>query len=142
MAVKLKPFVFSIRGIYMAMFFDDTKGWEFRSRKPDVETGDDVLLYETAPTKLITATAVVGEIIDGYTESVWVRTGDRGGITKREFDKYFHNRPRAVALEFKVTRLASPIPLPAGMAPPQSWARWQGEWPLGNAVAPGVVAPP
>jgi hypothetical protein len=40
-----KPLVFSLRGVYMAMFFDDRKGFEFRTRRPRAESGDTVLLY-------------------------------------------------------------------------------------------------
>jgi predicted transcriptional regulator len=128
--VVLKPFVFSVRGVYIAMFFDGRKLFEFRTRRPDVDPGDDVLLYETAPTKMVVASAVVGEIHDGHPSRIWELTGDRGGITRAEFGKYFHNRGRAVALELKVTRLAEPLALPAGMSPPQAWARWNGPWPL------------
>lgn len=138
----MKPFVFSIRGIYLAMFFDGRKIYEYRTHRPDVDSGDVVLLYETAPTKRVVASAVVGVIYDGYPTRIWDLTGDRGGITKAEFGKYFHNRPRAVAIELEVTRLPEPLKLPAGMSPPQSWARWKGPWPLGNDAAGGAVARP
>jgi predicted transcriptional regulator len=136
-----KPLVFSLRGVYLEMFFDDRKGFEFRTRRPRAESGDTVLLYQTAPTKMITATAIVGIIYDGHPERVWELTGSRGGITKAEFDRYFRKRGRAVAIELDVTKLAEPFALAPGMAPPQSWARWQGEWPLGNVPTPGRVSP-
>jgi predicted transcriptional regulator len=126
----IKPFVFSLRGVYISMFFDRRKEVEFRTRKPDLDPGDVVLLYETAPTSMVVASAVVGDILDDSPTRIWELTGDRGGITRAEFGKYFHNRGRAVALELKVTRLAEPLALPAGMSPPQAWARWKGEWPL------------
>jgi predicted transcriptional regulator len=126
----VKPLVLSVRGVYMEMFFDDRKGYEFRKRRPRVEAGDIVLLYQTAPTKMITATAVVGIIYDGHPERIWELTGSRGGISKTEFDRYFHKRARAVAIELDVTKLAEPFSLAPGMVPPQSSARWKGEWPL------------
>jgi len=126
----MKPFVFSIRGVYMQMFFDRRKDVEFRTRKPDLDPGDVVLLYETAPTSMVVASAVVGDVLDNSPTRIWELTGDRGGITKAEFGAYFRGRPRAVAIELNVTRLPTPIRLPAGMAPPQAWARWKGEWPL------------
>jgi len=137
-----KPLVLSVRGRFLEMFFDNRKGWEFRTRRPRAESGDTVLLYQTAPTKMITATAIVGIIYDGHPERIWELTGSRGGITKAEFDKYFHKRARAVAIELEVTKLAEPFPLPAGMVPPQSWAYWQGDWPMGNVPLAGVVARP
>jgi predicted transcriptional regulator len=139
--VTIKPLVFSLRGIYLEMFFDDRKGFEFRTRRPRVEAGDTVLLYQTAPTKMITATAIVGIIYNGSPAKIWELTGSRGGITKQDFDKYFYNRGRAVAIELEVTKLAEPLALPFGMSPPQSWARWQGPWPLGNVSTGDRVAP-
>ena len=138
----MKPFVFSVRGVYVAMFFDGSKLFEYRTHRPKVDTDDVVLIYETAPTKMVVASAVVGEIHDGTPAKIWALTGDAGGISKSVFDRYFHNRPRAVAMEWQVTRFAEPIPLPVGMASPQSWARWKGPWPLGNAPTPGRVSPP
>jgi predicted transcriptional regulator len=139
--VNTKPLVLSVRGVYLEMFFDDRKGFEFRTRRPRAASGDTVLLYQTAPTKMITATAIVGIIYDGTPDQIWELTGSRGGITRRDFDKYFYNRPRAVAIELDVTKLAEPIALAPGMSPPQSWARWQGEWPLRNAPSSDVVVP-
>jgi predicted transcriptional regulator len=131
-----KPLVFSIRPVYLAMFFDGRKLFEFRTRRPSVVPGDIVLLYETAPTSAIVATAVVGTVHDDAPARVWNLAGSLGGITRVEFDRYFANRDRAVAVELAVTRLGSSVPLPDGMAAPQSWARWRGEWPLGECAAP------
>ena len=61
----LAPFVFSIRPPYVAMFFDGRKRFEFRTRRPSVEAGDTVLVYETAPTSAVVATAVVGIVYSG-----------------------------------------------------------------------------
>jgi predicted transcriptional regulator len=126
----MKPFVFSIRPRFMAMFFDGRKLFEYRTRLPAVESGDTVLLYETAPTSKIVASAVVGIVYDGEPGRVWARTGFSGGIGRAEFDEYFAGRERAVAIELDVTRLPEPLALPLNMVAPQSWARWKGEWPL------------
>jgi predicted transcriptional regulator len=133
--MKTLPLVFSVRPVYLAMFFDGRKRFEFRTRRPSVESGDVVLLYETAPTSAIVATAVVGIVYDGAPARVWELAGSRGGITKAEFDRYFANRDRAVAVELEVARLTSTVPLPSSMAAPQSWARWKGEWPLRECSA-------
>jgi predicted transcriptional regulator len=133
-----QPLVFSIRPVYLALFFDGRKRFEFRTRRPSVESGDVVLLYETAPTSAIVATAVVGIVYDGTPARVWDLAGSSGGITKAEFDRYFADRCRAVAVEIELTRLTSTVPLPVGMVAPQSWARWRGEWPLRECSTAGV----
>jgi predicted transcriptional regulator len=124
------PFVFSIRPIYVAMFFSGRKQVEFRTRRPSLAAGDTVLVYETAPTSAIVATAVASAVHVGSPARVWDLAGERGGITKAEFDHYFAKREVAVAIEIDVTKLSTAVPLPPGMAAPQAWARWRGEWPL------------
>jgi hypothetical protein len=42
-------------------------------------------------------------------------------------------RTKAYAIEMTMAWLASPVALPEGMKPPQSWSRWRGEWPLTGA---------
>jgi len=139
--MKVHPLVFSIRPVYLAMFFDGRKRFEFRTRRPSVASGDVVLLYETAPTSAIVATAVVGVVYDGTPARVWELAGSVGGITKAQFDLYFGDRVRAVAVELELTRLTSSVPLPTGMVAPQSWSRWRGEWPLRECSAASEGSP-
>lgn len=128
----MSPLVFAIRTQFVRRLLGEAlpeKGVEYRTRRPNVAAGEIVLIYETAPTSAIVATAVVGEIYDGSVESIWEQTSAVGGISHAEYMRYFEGRTRAVAIRLTTTRLPEPARLPAGMAPPQSWARWKGEWP-------------
>jgi len=130
-----RPFVFSIRPRFLAMFRSGSKVYEFRRRRPSVRAGERHLVYETSPTSAIVAWASIGEVLDNEPDKVWELAGPRGGITRREFDEYFSNpsgglRERAVAIEMKMTWMDKPIALPASMVAPQSWARWRGPWPI------------
>jgi predicted transcriptional regulator len=125
----MSPFVFSIRPPYVDMFRDGTKQFEYRRRRPNVSAGDMALIYETAPVSAIVATARVGIVYEGKPFVVWNVTQPCGGIDRATFDKYFGERDRAVAIELEPTWLDEPVPLPAGMAAPQSWARYKGTWP-------------
>jgi predicted transcriptional regulator len=129
--VMTRPFVFSIRPAYVAMLLAGTKTVEYRTRRPSLERGDTILIYETAPRSMVVATATVGELIVGKPAEVWAETHARGGIARATFDRYFAGRELAVALEVDVAQLAIPIPL-LGQRAPQAWARWRGPWPLGN----------
>jgi predicted transcriptional regulator len=125
----MSPFVFSIRPPYVSMFRDGTKQFEYRRRRPKVEPGDMVLIYETAPVSRIVATALVGIVYDGDLDEVWGATCSVGGIDRATFYDYFGERDRAVAIEMEPTWLDDPVPLAAGMTAPQSWVRWRGAWP-------------
>ncbi len=132
-AIGWRPFVFSIRPRFIAMFRQGLKLYEFRRGRPRVQAGEVHLIYETAPTSAIVAHATIGEIIEGARDHVWSRAGRRGGITREEFDEYFAKRGKrekpAVAIEMSMEWRAENLPL-AGMVAPQSWARWRGPWPL------------
>ena len=123
-----KPFVFSIRPLYVRGLLAGTKTVEYRTRRPKLERGDTILIYETAPTSMVVASAIVGGVIVGTAADVWARTGARGGIARDHYDRYFARRPFAVAVELEVTKLAEPVKL--GQPAPQSWVRWRGPWPL------------
>ena len=135
--MSVKPFVFSIRPCFLDMFRAGTKRRsmksgahvEFRTRRPSVKTSERHLIYETAPVSKVVAIATIGEIIVGTPDEVWaLTTGD--GILRKDFDEYFDGRTRAVAIEMAMDWLDTPVALPDGMAPPQSWSRWKGAWPL------------
>lgn len=127
------PMVFSIRPEYIEAFRRGSKQIEYRTRRPSVSVGERVLIYETAPTSAIVAEAVVAHsIIDGVPSDVWKSTWAHGGISREVFDAYFADHTRAVAIWLAMHWLPSPVPLPAGMRAPQSWARLHGSWPIGG----------
>lgn len=125
----VSPLVFAIRPQFVAGFRGGYKEWEYRRSRPHVEVGDTVLIYETRPTSAIVASAVVHAVFIGTPAEIWAETGHLGGVERRVFDRYFNDRKRGSALHLVPTWLDKPVRLPAGMAPPQSWARLKGPWP-------------
>ena len=128
------PFVFSIRPVFVDAFCSGAKRFELRTRRPSVYRGDLVLIYETAPTSMIVAEATVGEIRDASPAEIWRDLHESLGVTREQFDAYFDGRARAVAIELSCAWLDEPVPLPDGMAAPQSWSRLRGEWTPRRAV--------
>jgi predicted transcriptional regulator len=123
------PFVFSIQPKYVAEIKTRTKRFEFRTRRPSLLEQDIFLIYETKPTSAVVAEAVVGRVISGLPRDVWAQTRAAAGVTRDEFTAYFAGREFAVAIEIAdVLVLREPVALPPSMAPPQSWARWHGDW--------------
>jgi|GEM_PF-1486318 len=125
-SVVTPPFVFSIRPKYVAKLLDGSKVWEYRTRRPKVEPGETILIYETAPRSMLVAEAKVKIVLVSTPADVWEATHERGGIEREDFDAYFKGHAEAVALHLIVTPI-EPRPLPEGMAAPQSWARLKGE---------------
>jgi predicted transcriptional regulator len=111
----MSPLVLSIRPVYVDMFRDGSKRFEYRRRRPAVESGDTVLIYETAPVSRIVATALIGAVYDGLPSAVWNATCHSGGVDRAAFDRYFDACSRAVAIEMEPTWLDEPVALPAGM---------------------------
>lgn len=128
------PFVFSIQPAFVEAFRQGVKAFEYRTRRPHVEIGEMVLIYETAPRSMIVAEATVEEVVAGLPAAVWAATWSLGGIPRMVFDRYFAGHERAVAIRLAVRWLADPVPLPKGMAAPQSWARLKGPWPIARSV--------
>lgn len=125
------PLVFAIRPRYVVGILARFKRFEYRTRKPTLAAGDSILIYETAPVSMVVAAVIVDGVISAPPAELWEQTGDRGGIPREDFDRYFAKREVGHAIELgEVKRFAKPLPLPEGQAVPQSWARWRGPWPL------------
>jgi predicted transcriptional regulator len=129
-----KPLVFAIRPEFVDAFASGAKLFEFRTRRPSVDMGDTVLIYETAPMSKIVATATVRNLFGGTPEQIWMATEGGRGIERDEFNRYFDGRSHAYAIRLDAKFLDVPLALPSCMKPPQSWTRWRGPWPLPKEV--------
>ena len=78
----------SIKPRYAQQILNGTKTVEFRKRGP-AKTVQVMVIYESAPTKMIVGAAVVGRVITGISQSLWEQYHSVGGISREEFDAYF-----------------------------------------------------
>lgn len=88
-----------------------TKLFEFRKVrcKRDV---DKIIIYSTAPEKMVVAEAEVEEIIEDDLEDVWSLTGDFSGISYDFYMSYYKGKDKAVAYKLsKVKKYKEPKPL-------------------------------
>ena len=123
------PFVFSIRPEYVARIFEGSKRVEYRTRCPNIDPYETILIYETAPVSRIVGSATARKLCPRTPEAMWVRTSHVGGVGFDAFAAYFHGRSVAYAMELTdVVKFSEPQELPAGMKAPQSWARYKGVW--------------
>jgi predicted transcriptional regulator len=100
---------------------------ELRKSRPSAVAGQPVAVYSTSPRAAIVALCRVVEIDSGLPSEIWDRVGDRAGVTRQDFDRYFDGCRRAFAIHLgDVERLEVPISLDhlrAGSSfhPPQTW---------------------
>jgi predicted transcriptional regulator len=139
--MSASPFVFSIRPESVAGIFDGSKRFEYRTRCPDLELDETILIYETAPMSRIVGSATVCRVWGQTPETMWKLTHRFAGIDADAFAAYFAGRSMAYALGLvNVRRLPVPLLLPAGMRAPQSWARYKG-WAGEILVGRGELVP-
>ena len=88
-----------------------TKRFEFRKVrcKSDV---DKILIYATAPEKMVVAEAEVEDIIEGDIDTVWSITCEFSGISYDFYASYYEGKDKAVAYKLrKVRKYEEPKPL-------------------------------
>ena len=92
----MKKVIFSLKPAWAEKILSGEKKVEFR-KSVCTESVDRILLYETSPVRKIMGEVCVDVIISGAPEEVWEKLGDKAAMTKREYDRYYLKRNRAVA---------------------------------------------
>ena len=114
----------SIKPEFALKIFDGSKRYEYRRtifKRGEVTT---VVVYASDPIKKVIGEFEIGEILHEEPQALWVKTGDRAGITKKRFVEYFENKTKGYAIMVKRARMYdAPIPLSKFMVswPPQSF---------------------
>lgn len=120
--------ILSIHPRHIEKIFTGEKMYEYRKYLP--EGIKYIIVYATAPIKLVVAIIEIEEVIKGDIEKVWNTTHERAGITKTFYLKYFDNRQNAYAAKFKsVHRLKTALPLSnisSNIHAPQSYVYCDG----------------
>ena len=114
----------SIRPEYARALLNGEKRVEFR-RQPLAPDVTRVVIYATAPVRLIVGAFEVAGIERHTPSAAWARYSSEGGIGKAAFDLYYAGASVAVVIRALNPRAADrPIRLDevrAGMRPPQSF---------------------
>jgi len=118
--------IISIRPDYVFRIASGAKQIEIRTRRPQLDPGDVMWVYETLPTGSISLRAEVIRVLTMDSESAWREHRKAMGVSRREFMSYI-NGQRVVSLIFlgEPTRLRAPVHLDVlrricdGFMPPQ-----------------------
>ena len=113
----------SINPEYADKIINGEKRFEYRKFVPKNDISS-IIIYETKPVRKIIAEAEVIGIIMLTPENLWLETKRFSGITKEQFDDYFHERHVAYAYKLgRITVYKKPMELKDfGLkSPPQSF---------------------
>lgn len=86
---------------------------QFEFRKVRCKAGvDKIIIYATAPEKMVVAEAEIEEIIEADLETVWELTRELSGISYAFYEEYYRGKDKAVAYKLcKVQKYLPPKPL-------------------------------
>lgn len=130
MAADQDALFLSIKPRFVEMLVAGTKTVELRRRRPlAAQPGGLVLVYASAPRMELVGSARIQRVDVGAPEVIWNEHQERVGLSRGEFDTYYHGAETATAL---VLRDIRPRPAGAmtlgelrriwtGFSPPQSY---------------------
>lgn len=119
--------VLSIHPRHIANIMSGSKTVELRRTRPTAQPGQPVALYATAPVSAVVATCVIESITTDTPSAIKTHSLAASRIGEEEFDAYFDNTRRAVAIGLcDVAALPRPITLTELQEterwhPPQTW---------------------
>lgn len=108
--MKTNTIILSIHPQHIKKILSGEKQYEYRKRIPT--NIQYIVVYATAPIKMIVALIEIDSVIKGTPEEVWEKTKKHAGISEDFFMHYFANYKDSYAITFKaVHELKSPKPL-------------------------------
>jgi len=111
--------IFSIHPEHSRRILQGSKTVEIRRKLPIREI-DKILIYETAPTKMIVGEFSIKKMAYHPKEYAWGEFGGKAGISQDQYQSYLHNLDLAGIIEIgEVQKYAKPKPLKG--TPPQSF---------------------
>ena len=108
--MRTDTIILSIHPSHIEKILSGEKRYEYRKRIPtDIRY---IVVYATAPIKMIVAFIEIGSVIKGTPKEVWNKTKNHAGISEDFFMHYFADYRDSYAIKFKaVHELQSPKPL-------------------------------
>lgn len=108
--MKTDIIILSIHPSHIEKILSGEKRYEYRKRIPsDIRY---IVVYATAPIKMIVAFIEIDSVIKGTPKEVWDKTKNHSGISADYFMHYFANCQDSYAIKFKaVHELLPPKPL-------------------------------
>jgi predicted transcriptional regulator len=102
----------SVRPMFAGRILEGTKTAELRRVRPTARVGQQVLIYSSAPTMALLASAIVNSVESGPPLMMWERVQSGAGVSRDEYLRYFAEATVASAIWLSdVTALEDPLSL-------------------------------
>lgn len=110
--MQCETLLISVRPTFVRRILDGTKTVELRRVRPQIASGQTVLIYSSSPTMALLASAVVERFDEASPQSLWSKVEGAAGVSRAEYDAYFRDAHRAVGIWLsQVAELRRPIHL-------------------------------
>ncbi len=88
----------SIKPEYVEKILSGTKKYEYRKRLAKIKTST-ILIYSTSPVMKVVAKAEIIDTISAAPSTLWEKTKENAGISRKKYREYFHGCKTAYAYE-------------------------------------------
>lgn len=88
----------SVRPTFARRILEGTKTVELRRVRPQIEPGQQVLIYASSPTMALLGSAVVERLDSASPKALWGSVAGAAGVSRAEYDDYFRDAELAVAI--------------------------------------------
>ena len=109
--IKRKYLFIAVKPDYANKLIFGKKDIELRKMKPNVQPGDYVIIYASAPVKAVVGFGKVKSIIMCSPQEMWNKHSERLGIDIQGFYSYYNGYNNAVGIEFEMIKPVAPIGL-------------------------------
>lgn len=123
-----KVLLISVKPEYSEKIFSGEKRIELRKIRPNIKSGDIVVIYESSPTMALRGTVIVNQVVFDAPNIIWKSYRDIAGISKEKYETYYENHTVAYGITFNhVTEYKDLLSLQSlrrlwdGFSPPQSY---------------------
>lgn len=120
----VKYVLMAIRPYFARLIREGKKTIELRRVAPDMNPGDILIIYESAPVSKVTSYATVGKIIRLAPVLLWEQVGSSAMLGKSDFETYFSGKATGNGIEIlDVTELKEPrqLGILSGCSVPQNY---------------------
>jgi len=107
-----RTLLISIHPQYIDAILSGIKQIELRKCRPDLISGDIVLMYATTPKKELVGYFTVSELIEGNPKLIWRKYGRKSGISLEKFEQYYDGKQTGFGILIEqVEQFETPISL-------------------------------
>jgi predicted transcriptional regulator len=117
----------SLRPRFAQAILSEEKTIELRRTRVNTQPGSLVILYSSSPARAVVGTATLSRVEVGTPYQLWEHVRVLCGLSRDEYDSYFHGAKLACGLHLhNIKAFSAPIPLAelrlrVGVEPPQSF---------------------